>query len=682
MKVSLEWVSDFVDLPDDLSPAQLAHELTLKTVEVEEVLSVDGDVVLQIDNKSLTNRPDLWGHYGIARELAVIFGRPLRTLPAGKRPKRATGLVGQIDRAIARRLVAMEFTVDAAVPTPQRIQARLCRIGEAPVSLCVDLSNYVMFTVGQPTHVYDADRITLPLSVAPSTTVSTVDLLNGQKIELAEATPVVRDARSVVGVAGVMGNAASAVAVTSQRFVLEVASFRAESVRRSSQRLALRTEASSRFEKGLDTQRADLAVGLFLHLLAEAAPTARAIGIQDKTLEATAGNPITVSREFLDRCIGEVIDPAELQGTLDALGFTAHIDDTSLRVVAPSWRSTGDVSLPHDILEEIARIHGYDRLAIAEIPATLRSVRALHRKSLSRSIREELARRGGLQDVITYPWVADHLLAAAGFAKDDTVRFEGAPAPDRDSLRPSLLPSLLEAVVTNLRYTSAFSIFEIGEVFAGGELRRYQGIYEPMPAQTTMLGIALVGPDGVELFRRAKGLLEMLRRFAGIVDLQLDGDSNAVWADQSARVGITTGGAPIGTLALLTPRARRLAGIDGSQIAYAELNLAHLAQHESRDNRFEPLPELPGADFDLSVVIADSVLWRSIEEAAGGAHELISVVSYVDEYRGTWVPDGHRSLTLRVALQPADATLTAEIIGSARATVLDRLAREFDAHLR
>ena len=682
MKVSLEWLSDHVELPPDVTPKQVALDLTLKTVEVEDVIEVDDDVVFEIDNKSLTNRPDLWGHYGIARELATIYRVDLKPLPAASLPPATDGLVGAVDPALCTRFAAVAFTVERPTSTPEWIRRRLERIGEATVGLCVDLSNYVMFTVGQPTHVYDADRLSLPLSAELATDETTLDLLTGIKVDLTgEPTPVIRDRAAIVGLAGVMGGADSAVSGDSRRYVLEAAAFRAPAIRRASQRFNVRTQASARYEKALDTQRVDQALGLFLHLLREAAPDAVLSGAQDRHLEPTGRATITVGRDFLDRRIGQSLDDSEIIDTLDRLGFAVQAGDP-LRLTAPTWRSTGDVSLPHDIVEEVARIHGYDRLAVANIDVTLQPVRSLHVKSLDRRIREQLATRGGLVEVLTYPWTADHLLAAVGMDRADTVHFEGAPAPDRDSLRPALLPNLLETIQANLRYRPEFGIFELGEVFGAGPATAYPGTGELLPHQATMLGIALVGGDGAELFRRAKGLLEMIRRHCHITELTLDGDVDLAWTDRSARLAIRASGERIGAVALLTPKTRRLVGLADTQVAYAELRVDRLTTYASRENRFAPLPELPEADFDLSVVIRDEVPWAAIEATVREAHELISGVSYVDEFRGSWVPSGSRSQTLRITLRPRDATLTADVIGAIRTTVLEALVREFDAYLR
>lgn len=479
-----------------------------------------------------------------------------------------------------------------------------------------------------------------------------------------------------------MGGDGSAVGPDSHRFVLEAATFRPQPVRRASQRLGLRTDASARYEKGLDTQRVDQALGLFLHLLPQVAPGVEVTGIQDACVEPTRQATVDIDRGFMVDRIGEDLGDDTVHTTLRSLGFGTEQDGDRFHVTVPTWRSTGDVSMRHDIVEEVARIYGYDRLIVAETSVALKPVRSLHRRGLDREIREQLALRAGLQEVITYPWAADHLLAATGHDKNQTVLFDGATAPDRDSLRPSLLPNLLEAIAANLRYQASVDIFEIGTVFSAASWTPYQGTYETMPEQRQMLGVALARPDGVDLFRRLKGIIETVSRRSHLVDLAFGGDPDAVWADPSARLGIRAGDQEAGTLALLTPRLRRQVGIDHAQVAYAEIDLGCLEAHPSRENRFEHVPELPSTGFDLSLVVADAVTWAQVERVTATVDDLISEVGYVGEYRGSWVPDAHRSLSLRVVLQPSQTTLTAERVGTIRTKVLEVLERELGARPR
>lgn len=802
MKVSLEWVRDYVDLPPDLDVKALAHELTLKTVEVEDwtdtaapvagvvaalvtaVEPVEGghrvvcdvgrdepvsvaarktdvtvgelvalagpgarltalagsaarevrvatvlgfessgvlcgprdvglqamfpedrertirldpatakpgdaladvlglrDTVLDIDNKSLTNRPDLWGHYGIARELAAIYGVALKPLTTAAWPGTGEGIVGHIDPDSCRRFAAVPFDLAGLPGTPLWIRSRLARIGENSVNLCVDLSNFVMFAVGQPTHVYDADKVELPLAVRRLDEGAKVRVIGGTTVDAPPGTPVITDAAGPVGLAGVIGGADSSVTAGSSRFVLEAGSFRARPVRRTTQQLGLRTEASARFEKNVDTERVTAAVGLFLHLLAEIAPAASVHSGQDVVVEPTVPTEILVDRHFLASRIGQELDPAEVRRTLTALGFAVAEEDGTLRVTSPTWRSTGDVSLPHDILEEVARIHGYDNIPVAEVHVTLDPVRELHWRPLDRIVREQLSARAGMQEVLTYPWVPDHLLFATGHDHADTIRFEGAPAPDRASLRPSLVPNLLEAVAGNLRFLTEFSLFELGYVFESGPYVATDEHFEPLPVQRRKLAGVVVGADGKGLFFRAKGILEMLRDHANLTDLAFAGADTPAWADRQARIGLSAGGRQVGSLALVSNKLRRVAGIQ-AQVACFELDVDLLTAHASRENVYDPVPEFPDADFDLSVVVADSVVWTDMAATVGAAHALVHETAFVDEFRGSWVPPEHRVVTLRVTLRSAAATLTADEIAAARQSVLESLDTRHGARLR
>jgi len=684
MKISLEWVSDYIRLPPSMTPRELADDLTLKTVEVEDIQTIDDDVIFEIDNKSLTNRPDLWGHYGIAREFAAIYDVPLAPLPTAMPPTQVEGLVGTIDPAICRRFSVVEFSADNGLLTPEKIRRRLIHIGESSVNLMVDLSNYVMLTVGQPNHVWDADRVELPMSATTSTEPFLLPLVAAADAQITDPTPVIRDRTGILGLAGVMGGETSSVHAGSTRFLLETATFDAQAVRRTSQRLGLRTEASARYEKRLDTQRVDLAIGLFIGLLTEVMPDVVVHRFQDVVSEPTPTGRVHVERSFLDKRIGVRLDDTEISGTLAALGFDVELDETAVDVAVPSWRSTGDVSLPHDVLEELARIHGYDRLPSSRVSAVLAPIRSLNLRPLDRRLREELARRGGLQEVITYPWVRDELLNTAGFSKDRTVLFDGATAPDHNALRPSLLPNLLDAIVSNLRYRNAFGIFELGTVFrVGGRSSGTGGVDEDLPSMPKSLALALVGvDDGGTLFRRAKGHLEALRRNCFLDDLVLDGPTDAAWADRSAQLGISIGTERVGTLALLQPRLLRRAGIHGVCVAFAEMDVSSLTAKASRENQFQAIAELPASEFDLSVLLAEDIPWARVESVTSSENKLVEAVTYLGEYRSAELAAGYRSLTLRVRLQPHEATLTREDILRVRADIVHALEKELAARLR
>jgi phenylalanyl-tRNA synthetase beta chain len=249
MKVSLSWIADYVTLPAGLSPKEIAHQLTMATVEVEGVHEAGGDAVLEIDNKSLTNRPDLWGHYGIARELAAIYNVPLKPLPAEEPSLPAAALVGDIDPSVCRRFTATRIENVGVLETPAWMKTRLVAIGQRSKNLYADLTNYVMLTTGQPTHAFDADRLSLPLSVRRAADKEHFSALDGTELTLSSADGVVVDQKGPVGLAGVIGGMDSAIQAGTQTVVFEAANFDPLGIRRTASAHGVRTEASTRFEK-------------------------------------------------------------------------------------------------------------------------------------------------------------------------------------------------------------------------------------------------------------------------------------------------------------------------------------------------------------------------------------------------------------------------------------------------
>lgn len=647
------------------------------------------DVVLEIDNKSLTNRPDLWGHYGLAREFSAILGLPLADPvpePKASRPAARSGLVAIVDPAVCRRLALVEFELDTQAPSPLWLRSRLARIGEASVNLPVDLGNYVMFATGQPVHVYDAERLMLPLSAVAQADSVKLALLDGQHIEVPAGAAVIRDDREPVALAGIMGGRSTAITVTSRRFILEAATFDPRLIRRTEQRTGLRTEAAARFEKGLDTERVDQAIDLYLTLLARCAPAARVVAMQDYDPNPTPRTEVDVELDFLAKKIGMPIDPDRVQAILGSLGFAVRSRGTQLSTLAPTWRSTGDISIPDDVLEEVARIYGYEDIPVTPLSGTFTHLSPTKVHPLDRRVREQLATRFGMQEVLTYPWSAERMLEAAGYDPADGVKFDGAPAPDRATLRPSLVPNLLDAIAANLRFTPRFSIFEVGTVYDGTSRAPWAGQFEMVPALETRATAVLVGGDGPQLFLQAKGILEMLGRTCRIANLNLErpaaDTSTPAWADRNAHMTLIADGRPVGTLALLSTRCCRRAGIAGVYVACFELKLDDLTMHATRENTYRPISEWPESDFDLSVVVPEETPWAQTSASAQSAKGLVNHVDFISEFRGSWVPGGHKSVTLRVTLRPETATLTSEDIAAARADVLTALKRDLGAQIR
>lgn len=670
MKLSLNWISDYVTLPADLTPKDLAHQLTMSTVEVEGIHEVDiaaeggvteKDLILEIDNKSLTNRPDLWGHYGVARELAAIFNVPLKPLPSEEPPLPKADLVGTIDPAVCRRFTATRIEHVTVLDTPAWMQKRLTAIGQRSKNLYADLTNYVMMTVGQPTHAFNADTLALPLSVRRATEGESFAALDGTKLTLNAANGVVADTKGPVALAGVIGGLDSSIQTGTTRVIFEAATFDALSIRRTASGQNIRTEASTRYEKDLSTHRIDDARRLFFHLLKTIDPGATVTGFDEKVNVATTAGEVKVNAAYLRDRIGKPLSIAELSAPLERLGFGVTNSGDDLTVTVPEWRHTGDVSGPHDLVEEIARLHGYERFEFQAPVVRIDKPARNYAQSTERRVKEYLAFGCGLQEVITYPWIEDRFVTAAGFDVAAAPMTLGAPpAPDQATLRTSLVPGLLKAIESNIRWRSGFRIFESGKVFPAGPRASLDDPREQLPLQVRRIAAAFVGDDPDALFREAKGAIEALAHRAHVSAVTTVAGGSTTWADGGACVSISTGGATIGHLGVLNRRGTRAAGLKHAFAAIFELDIDGLVSSPSRSNGYTPLPELPSVEVDVSLTYPDDVAWSQIATTAQAVHPLIAAIEFIDQYRGKGIPDGHRSITLRARLQPTEQTLTSD----------------------
>lgn len=634
------------------------------------------DVVFEIDNKSLTNRPDLWGHYGIAREMAALYGLELRALPAFHPPSDDGGLAVHIERPDqCFRYTATRVEGVRAMPAPLWMQSRLVRVGQRPINLLVDLTNYVMMAVGQPSHAFDARDIAGHIDVRAARAGERIALLDRTELSLDASELLIAEGDRPLALAGVMGGELGVRDDTTELW-LEVATFDPVSVRRTARRHGLRTESSMRFEKGLDADRVVVALGLFQRLFAELLPESRMTAHVDAYPAPARTVAVEVPVSFLHRRLGVELPVDEIRGLLGRLGFRTAGEER-LTVEVPSWRATGDVSLPEDIVEEVARLYGYERLGFSPPVVELVAPVIQPRRRMERRIKEYLAFRCGLQEVVTYPWVESRLLDAAGIDPAATVGLAHPPAPDM-RLACSLVPQLLGVVAANLRFANTFAIYELNRVFLPVTGDGPEGL----PAQPRRLAAAWVGADAGELFYRAKGALEGLARGVQIEALDFGRQGHAPWADPAASLSITTVGRSVGHLAVLSARAKRKAGIRHAEVVVAELDVDALEPHASRENRFTPLPAYPQVDFDLSLVVPRSVEWALVRDVVQAFDEPVQDVCFVAEYTGAQVPEGCKSLTLRLRLGRDDRTLVRTEIDRTVEAVVEALAKRVGAQLR
>ena len=645
------------------------------------------DIILEIDNKSMTNRPDLWGHYGIAREIAALYDLPMTQFPHFDRNVENTSgfHVTVEDAERCPRMTGTQIENVCVKPAPYWMQVRIWKTGMRPINALVDITNYVMLATGQPSHAYDSDHIAGHIIVRRAKAGETLTLLNGKELPLSTDDLTIADDAGIVGLAGVMGGAKASILPTTSKVILEIANFQAAGIRRTALRYDNRTEASARYEKAIDPERCDQAFDLSMQLFSQLYPEMKVTGLVDEYPRPLKQAEIDVPLSWLERRLGKRLSPDEIKHKMELLGYGITFNGDNMHVVVPTWRSTGDVSIQADIMEEVARMYGYENFEAEPITTTFDGAINQLDKDLERRIKEYLAIRCGMQEIFTYPWMEESYVNAVLQSTEGILSLSTPPSPAERFVRSSLLPNLCKAVVKNERYFNEFSIFETAQVFRD---ENYTSPYDPrekLPSQRKNVAgaFATTDKDITALFRKAKGVMEMMARYVHMEALTFRQTEKPVWADNVVWLNIYRGDEKVGDLALLAKKVSMACGIKNMNVMLFQLDQDSLVPLKSRTNTFTHLAEYPMTDYDISLLVDGSVQWKDVAQTVRGIKsELLHGAAFVDEYRGKQVPAGKKSLTLRLAIGSKDKTLTSAEIEEVASSVLNKIAKRFGAELR
>ncbi|OUQ19661.1 phenylalanine--tRNA ligase subunit beta [Lachnoclostridium sp. An138] len=684
--------SDEIGLGELFPASQEAEILDLSAFEVPAGTSLAdaldmNDVLLEIDNKSMTNRPDLWGHYGIAREIAALYDLPLKKIEPYTADVQSDFKVEINDPDRCTRYIGVEMSGVEVKPSPYQMQNRIWKAGMRPINALVDITNYVMLATGNPTHAFDADNITDHIVVRHAVEGEKLILLNDHELTLCADDLVITDSEGPVALAGVMGGAKDSILPKTRRVILEVANFESTGIRRTALRYDTRTEASSRYEKAVDPERCEQALALSMQYFQELYPELTVTGFCDKYVKKLERAQIDVSLAWLAKRLGKNLSNEVIQKKLELLGFDVEISGDNMHVTAPTWRSTGDISIKDDVMEEVARLYGYDNFEATSFTTTFEGAINQKDQDLLRRIKEYLAIRCGMQEVYTYPWMNDVFVNAVLQSTEGVLRLSTPPAPDLSYIRSSLLPNLCEAVVKNERYFNDFAIFEEAQVFFD---RNYTAAYdetELLPEQKRHIGAAFASSvkDITELFREAKGVLEYMPRYTHMEGFEFRKEEKPVWADNVVWMNIFRGGEKIGDMGLVAKKVSMDCGIKNLSVMLFELDVTKLVPLKSRTNRFTHLAEYPETDYDISMLFDSDAAWADIYDAIMGqkkASALLKDAAFVDEYRGKQIPAGKKSVTVRLTIGSSEKTLTSQEIESAANQVMKKLGKKMGAELR
>lgn len=682
--------SDEIGLGDLLSSTQEAEILDLSAwdvpagTKIADALDLN-DVILEIDNKSMTNRPDLWGHYGIAREIAALYKLPMKKIEPVSYDCKSDFKVAIDDTERCPRYIGVEMNGVEVKPSPFKMQSRIWRVGMRPINALVDITNYVMLATGNPTHAFDADNIEDHITVRRAKEGEKLLLLNGKELALCTDDLVIADGEGAVALAGVMGGAKDSILPKTKRVILEVANFESTGIRRTALRYDNRTEASSRYEKAVDPERCDQALALSMQYFKELYPELQVTGFCDRYEKKLKRAEIDVSLTWLAKRLGKHLTNDDIRAKLEILGFDVAIDGDNMHVVAPTWRSTGDISIKDDVMEEVARMYGYDNFDAT--PFTTSFTGAINQKDISlvRNIKEYLAIRCGMQEIYTYPWMNDTFVNAVMQDTTGMLKLSTPPAPDLSYIRSSLLPNMCEAVMKNERYFDDFAIFEEAQVFTDSDYTSPYDATESLPKQRRNIAGALAsGTKSVnEMFREVKGYLAYMPRYTHMEGFTFKKDVKPVWADSVVWQNIYVGDTKVGDLGLVAKKVTMECGIKNLAVLVFEMDTTLLKPLISRTNKFTHLAEYPVTDYDISMLFDSATTWEEIDAVIAKKEAgPVKAAGFVDEYRGKQIPAGKKSVTIRLTIGSNEKTLTSDEIESAANSVMKQLGKRLGAELR
>lgn len=668
----------------DLYPPKEDHEIVdLKDLEckpgesISEVLHMN-DSILDIDNKSLTNRPDLYCHYGIARELSVIFETPLKELPYFKIPDNLPEVPIIISAEDAcRRCVGAIIENVKPKESPMWLKSALSKAGMRPKNNIIDITNYVNLAVGQPSHAYDKNKIKGSFIIRNAKKGEELTLLDDTTLKLSADNLLIADEEEPKGLAGIMGGKNDSISKNTDSIILEMANFKDTAIRKTVKEFDLRTESSIRYEKNIDTARIDGAFALTMKLFSDLIPESKLSAFTDLYLHDTKNKNLKISVDFLRKRTGRDIDPDDVVKVLNKLGFFSVIKGDVISTTAPTWRSTGDISIQDDILEEVSRMIGYDQFETTRPELVLNNAINQKEHNLERQIKEYLAFRCDFREIYTYPWVEDIYINAAGIIDNNPIKLANPPAPNMARIRSSLIPGLLKSAEKNTRYFSDFNIFELTQVFKNTDKK--SGTEENLPEQSRYLGASCVGKDPEDIFYKLKGVVEGFNKYLSMEKIYLEQREKPSWADKDAWVNIMLRGNIIGSLALVSIRTLALAGIKHAYISMFEINVEELIPLKSRTNKFTHLPVFPLVEQDLSVIVDESVKWGDIEKTIA---KNVNKSEFMDEYRGKQIPEGKKSIMFRVYLGSNKGTMKSEEVDNVVKEILEKLKGAVEAEIR
>ena len=646
-------------------------------VEVKELLGLNKAI---LDFEITSNRPDCLSMVGMARETAAAlrttYKMPNLEYKVSNSANINDELKVEVKDELCSRFMARGIKNVKVQPSPGWMQERLLEAGIRPIDNIVDITNFVMLEIGQPMHAYDKREITTnKIVVERAKANENFTTLDEAERVLDDSMLCIKDSDTIIGLAGIMGGLNSEIKEDTTEVIFECANFDGANIRANSKKLNLRSEASSRFEKDIDPNLAEIAMNRACALICELGAGEVMEGTIDVYNNKKEAGTVVVDSKWVNAFLGTDISKEEMKRCLDSVDLFTEIDGDNLVVTASTFRV--DIAIREDIAEEIARIHGYD-----VIPTTIFKVSTEREPKYRKGILDNkvvlLATGSGLNQAISYSFVSPKVFDKINLPADselrNVVKIKNPLGEDYSVMRTTTLPSMMECLGRNYsRNNSYVRLFEIGKVYIPSEDEN------TLPTEKNLLTIGMYGEcDYLDL----KGVVENIVEGLGVKNPKYERESENVSYHPGKTAKLVVGRTVAGTLGEIHPDVSENYGVDEACFV-ATLDLDVLYESANTDRKYKPLPKFPAVTRDIALLVEDAVLVQEIEETirkAGG--NLVEKVELFDIYKGKQIPDGKKSIAYAIAYRDENKTLTDKDVNKVHDKILRSLEYKLGATLR
>lgn len=694
MLVPYNWLKEYVDF--SLSPEELAEQLTLTGTGVEKIEHLTqgvGEIVFELE--ITPNRPDCLGMIGVAREAAAIVGGKVKIpeieIAEAEISVAEMAQVEILDADLCPRYAARIITDVTVAPSPRWLQQRLKAAGVRPINNVVDTTNYVMLETGQPLHAFDYEQLSgMKIIIRRAREDEKLITLDGALRQLESEMLVIADWEKPIALAGVMGGINSEVTSKTTTILLESANFTPTNIMRTSRKLGLQSESSNRFEKGIDPEGVVYAANRAAQLMQELGGGKVLKGMIDIYPQPRKSPVLKLRPQRVNQILGTDLSPEDMVRILESLELKIDIrhptsDIRHLQVTIPTFRP--DLGREVDLIEEIARLYGYNRIKSTLPASSGRQGELSAEQMLEAKIRETLV-SVGLWEVVCYSFIGPDHLNKLGLSPGSHLRravvLKNPLSPEQSLMRTTLIPGLLEALNYNTsRGQENVQLFEIGRVF-------YPKENQPLPDEPIMVAGALIGSwrdkqwyEKVPIidFFDLKGIIEVLLDSLGIEHWSLRKSAHSSFHPHRF-AQLFLGEESAGFMGELHPTVQAAYELPGKTYVF-EIKEAKLIASADLSHRYQEIPRYPGVTLDISLVVDEEILAHEVERAIrskGG--KLLRRLSLFDVYRGGQIPTSKKSLAYSLFYQATDRTLTDQEVQEIHQKIIAALKEKFQAEIR